>query len=83
VVKEQKEQVSGRPVGTRGLPAVVVVMWVHEGMELGKARGMGMVVHGVHKARVKGEWGGMKWTLFTMVHVSMSHRRAGEAMQGS
>jgi hypothetical protein len=83
VVKEQKEQVSGRPVSTCGLPTVVVVLWVHEGMELGKARGMGMVVRGAHKARVKGEWGGMKRTLFAMVRVSMSHRRAGEAMQGS
>ena len=53
MVKEQKEQVSSRPVGTRGLPAVVVVLWVHKDMELGKARGMGMVVRGAHKARVK------------------------------
>jgi len=53
VVKEQKEQVLGRPVGTHGMPAAAVVLWVYEDMKLGKARGMGTVVRGAHKARVK------------------------------
>ena len=36
MVKEQKEQVLGRPVGTHGMPAAAIVLWVHEDMELGK-----------------------------------------------
>ena len=55
MVKEQKEKVSERPIGTRGLPAIAVVLWDHEDMEQGKTRGMGTIVCGACKARVKGE----------------------------
>jgi hypothetical protein len=48
-------------------------------MELEKTRGMGTVVFGAHKARVKGEWG---WHGTDTIRngsrdrVSVSHRRA-------